>query len=259
MVQFHGCITSLHQDAKAGKNWLKGNLRVRQKLGLAVDEAPWTSRAGVTLKGLRAQGASPNFQHDLLDLRFAQQMSVWGKELSDALPDDLLTDYTKSLSFHKKNGLMTMQCGSKFYDHGRDRGVLPEEHWSLMGWDVDRLDFSTLTDPWSETNLDRMQPGTKGKRRKTPKRDNAAALRDLIGASICRWDTGALMLCSILAQDGNLFEHPPDPDFVIDLGASASGCSDVVIDPQHSEAFAAKLGNQDDSSDGCEGMSDDME
>ena len=110
----------------------------------------------------------------------------------------------------------------------------------------------------NQSRLDRFKHfyscAASGKRRKQRIREHDCSQRDLSGSSMCLWDVGALMLCSLLAQDNDLFQNGPNDTFVFDLSGASSSVQLAVVDPNNMGLFNEmirdeKLGSDGDSSD----------
>ena len=222
--------------------WLVENDRRYEGLDVGPAHNVWCGRDAVMLRGLRAQGNSRNFLHDLLNLRYLHLAKRAGVGHEDTLEGFLSVDTTQGPGRQRMDGSTTLMNKTSLYMYHNDRVATAEEHALLQGWDID---FSTehLTDPMSDANWQGLQSQEaetsnddgevpKKKRRRPQRRKRDAVLRELFGSGMCLSEAALLTKAAYLAMDTELYQHPASDDHMFTMPEHVSKqVGMTVVDP----------------------------
>ena len=229
-------------------------------MGVQADFRPWTSRPGVTLRGIRPQTATPNFVHELLDLRYLAFMKHRKMDPMVAeVPAELVTDLRQNVSHQKKDGSVTLLPRSLLYWHAIDRVAVGEEHIILQGWPDDFHTDGLGDGPSHGVMPDEQHPE---KRRRIKKRMVGPICKELAGSAFSLPDACLILYAGLLAAtNSGLFERPPAPI----ASTPTSAASDprqvrlIVVDPDNTAELQQALAssevmlNDDDECDSSNG------
>ena len=192
----------------------------RDNVGMSRTERPWTDRQGAMSQGCRRQTlciSGPLFMSECMDIRWfkmckANQVNPYMSE-SDFPPGfECWTDLRQHPTRQKRNGKITVMCGSVVYNHlPLKRVALTEEHYCFLGW-PDGLNLDRLGDPPPHAQLELeaenagAAPGGK-KRRKLQKKSIEACNRSLAGSGIMLGDLATLLGASLAAGDFDIWSN----------------------------------------------------
>ena len=124
-----GEAASIQEPAKKkAKVWMVANTTRFMFFGLDVNkDKPFTSRPGILLRGLPRQVSFPNFQDNLLNLRWIEYVTKHSLPMDAAIPEHFFTDMLASIRRNISDGEFSIFPESRIYWSGGDRILHPRE------------------------------------------------------------------------------------------------------------------------------------
>ena len=228
--------------------WVWRHEHRRESLDLSIqDTSIYTGRPGVSIAGLRQQGAEPNFLTDVLNCRLAQYMKGKSMSYTDPIPLDVWTDCREGMDHQRSNGGITLKRKSLAFVYHRQRSLCAREYLFAQGWGED-VKLDCIADPLPKATRDAWDDhrNLPRKKRRAQCRKPETVVIEMAGAGMFLFDVGLLDYSSLLAQETDLWEHPPVEEPLLVAPCNDLRINSLVVDPNRCEVLAGLEENQSD-------------
>ena len=206
-------VLLLVKPRKDGKplSWVSVTQRKREPLG-QPELRPWTTKPGVHLRGTSQQKSTPNFLHELVDIRVMSTNARAAKP-ADAEPDDQLSvDIRQDSRYQLAGGNTSLLSGSRVYFYEPDRCAVPLEHFRFNGWGNEiKIEGITKT-PIKDAQA--VVQGAPPKRRRGKAPEFATPAVDLAGNQVCLPDYMGIVMPMLYCMNADFFSHVLTPENV---------------------------------------------
>ena len=228
--------------------FIKVTASKRNKFGIPDrSQKPFTSRAGVQMRGIAKQITPINFIHELLDVKLAEDCAKRNVPLDAELNEWLMADVRQDAGYQSVGGGNTLLSGSRMFHFRRDRCWVAHEHLFAQGWghDVDVAGINEDIIKELEKEVADPVAAAQKKRRMGRKPDWWNVLTGLAGNQICLPDMAHIVMPVLLAVDIGQFEKPltmSDLDAVSNVHEDESARASIeLLDPNMDQAALRKI------------------
>ena len=240
-------LASFWQKDGSPARWLQVTEDKRRSLGLENRDAkPWTSRPEVRLRGFSRQLVSPNFLHELVDVRLMAAFKAAGipvTSTTDLPPKGLLVDGRQDSKFQNATGSVSLLSGSRVYMYDKDRCAIGHEHMQFNGWSLADVDMASVVEP-IRAEIEASLSGTAAKKRRGKAPEVGNTLVDVAGNGQSLPDLALIAVPLMYLLNGiGLFAADISMEEVMgcfdQAHAVPSTAHSVVMDPNNQAAIRA--------------------